>query len=140
MDDLRTIAYVTGWDAGDPPNDDPKGTVAVAFLWKVYNAVAIKLVMHAADDIVAWTFGRDLLNEGLAGPAGDADVVVWPDDDDLCIRLESPDGTAVLRFRNRRRMVENWLRQTYKLVPAGAEVVPVDGFLRKLFREVADDA
>ena len=51
-----------------------------------------------------WTFGRDLLCEGLYEPSGDGDVHVWPclDSDGhavVIIELCSPDGEALVQAK-----------------------------------------
>jgi len=53
---------------------------------------------------VSWTFGRDLLVEGVYEPTGDGDVHVWPclDADGhsvVIIELCSPDGEALVQAR-----------------------------------------
>jgi len=49
---------------------------------------AVTIVFLTADEQVRWTFGRELLIEGLYEPSGDGDVHVWP-----CL---DPDGRAVV--------------------------------------------
>ena len=40
---------------------------------------AIRMAFHVGtEDPVEWIFSRDLLSAGLAGPAGEGDVQVWP--------------------------------------------------------------
>ena len=51
-----------------------------------------------------WTFGRELLSDGLYEPSGDGDVHVWPclDSDGravVIIELCSPDGEALVQAR-----------------------------------------
>ncbi|QLQ10730.1 MAG: SsgA family sporulation/cell division regulator [Nocardioidaceae bacterium] len=53
---------------------------------------------------VRWTFGRDLLINGLYEPTGDGDVHVWPclDSDGhavVIIELCSPDGEALVQAK-----------------------------------------
>jgi hypothetical protein len=53
---------------------------------------------------VAWTFGRELLCQGIYEPSGDGDVHVWPclDADGhavVIIELSSPDGEALVQTR-----------------------------------------
>lgn len=50
---------------------------------------------------VTWTFGRELLDEGLGAPAGEGDVHVRPCLSNLArtvVELHSPEGVAVLEF------------------------------------------
>ncbi|MET9759811.1 SsgA family sporulation/cell division regulator [Streptomyces sp. NPDC006372] len=59
-----------------------------------------------------WTFGRELLEEGLRAPTGSGDVRVWP-----CGRVQavvefhSPEGVLVVQFE--RQALLRFLRRTY---------------------------
>ncbi|MFF4746352.1 SsgA family sporulation/cell division regulator [Streptomyces chengbuensis] len=88
-------------------------------------------VVHAAfttdvdsDESVEWIIGRDLLIEGLEGPAGEGDVRIWPTGEegyrDLYILLNSPSGTALLKAPERE--FKAFLRETEAVVPRGAEL------------------
>jgi hypothetical protein len=65
---------------------------------------AVTAVFITGAGNVRWTFGRDLLVEGLYEPSGDGDVHVWPclDADGhavVIIELCSPDGEALVQAR-----------------------------------------
>lgn len=65
---------------------------------------AVTTVFMTGESHVRWTFGRDLLREGLYEPSGDGDVHVWPclDADGhavVIIELCSPDGEALVQAR-----------------------------------------
>ena len=65
---------------------------------------AVTTVFMTGSSQVRWTFGRDLLLEGLYEPSGDGDVHVWPclDADGhavVIIELCSPDGEALVQAR-----------------------------------------
>jgi hypothetical protein len=65
---------------------------------------AVTAVFMTGAGNVRWTFGRDLLVEGLYEPTGDGDVHVWPclDADGhavVIIELCSPDGEALVQAR-----------------------------------------
>jgi hypothetical protein len=65
---------------------------------------AVTAVFMTGSGQVRWTFGRDLLSEGLFGPTGDGDVHVWPCLDTeghavVIIELCSPDGEALVQAR-----------------------------------------
>jgi hypothetical protein len=65
---------------------------------------AVTTVFMTGHSEVRWTFGRDLLSEGLYEPAGDGDVHVWPCLDTnghavVIIELCSPDGEALVQAR-----------------------------------------
>src|SRR3954467_7683617 len=65
---------------------------------------AVTAVFMTGASQVRWTFGRDLLLEGLYEPSGDGDVHVWPclDSDGhavVIIELCSPDGEALVQAR-----------------------------------------
>ncbi|GAA3832443.1 MULTISPECIES: SsgA family sporulation/cell division regulator [Amycolatopsis] len=85
---------------------------------------------------VEWCFARDLLVEGLNGPAGEGDVRIRPDvtagPDQLMMELESPDGYAIVEFS--REGAARFIASTHTLVPLGAEgaLVDVDGFIAEI--------
>jgi len=65
---------------------------------------AVTTVFMTGSSQVRWTFGRDLLTEGLYEPSGDGDVHVWPCLDSaghavVIIELCSPDGEALVQAR-----------------------------------------
>ena len=65
---------------------------------------AVTTVFITNEQHIRWTFGRDLLIEGLYEPSGDGDVHVWPclDADGravVIIELCSPDGEALVQAR-----------------------------------------
>jgi hypothetical protein len=66
---------------------------------------AVTATFQTATGPVRWTFGRDLLMEGLYEPTGDGDVHVWPclDSDGhavVIVELCSPDGEALVQARS----------------------------------------
>jgi Streptomyces sporulation and cell division protein, SsgA len=90
---------------------------------------AIRMAFHVgSEEPVEWIFARDLLAVGLEGPAGEGDVQVWPADEQghelLNIALSSPFGEA--HFEAPTRDVSDFLRRTYRIVPAGEESGFVD--------------
>lgn len=65
---------------------------------------AVTTVFKTGPHTVAWTFGRELLTEGIYEPSGDGDVHVWPCLDSsghavVIIELCSPDGEALIQAR-----------------------------------------
>jgi hypothetical protein len=65
---------------------------------------AVTTVFMTSSSQVRWTFGRELLSEGLYEPSGDGDVHVWPCLDAeghavVIIELCSPDGEALVQAR-----------------------------------------
>ena len=77
---------------------------------------------------VEWVFARDLLLEGLSGPAGEGDVHISPatrgGTNAVSIWLSSPDGQAVLEAD--RTDLAAFLDRTTSLVPAGHENAFID--------------
>jgi Streptomyces sporulation and cell division protein, SsgA len=86
-------------------------------------AVRAEFRIDEADEPVVWVFARDLISQGLAGPAGQGDVAVWPSQSGgaqvVCLSLTSPAGQALLECR--RADMEAFLNQTLATVPAGDE-------------------
>ncbi len=91
------------------------------------------------DGGVEWTFARQLLSEGLAGPCGDGDVRVWPalkgHDRVVHLAMTSPSGSAL--FEIDRDDVVEFLQQTCEAVPMGTEedVVDLDAEIASLLRD-----
>ncbi|WP_235735083.1 SsgA family sporulation/cell division regulator [Nocardioides alcanivorans] len=86
---------------------------------------------------IVWTFGRDLLSEGLGGSVGIGDVRVWPGVDltgrgTLMLEFRSPDGELVVETP--RAEVANFVARTLQLVPSGAESdhLDVDAIINEL--------
>jgi hypothetical protein len=98
---------------------------------------AIRMAFHVGtDEPVEWIFARELLATGLACPAGEGDVRVWPASpagrEVLNIALSSPFGQA--HFNAPVPATADFLRLTYDLVAAGREdeFIDVDGELDEL--------
>ena len=85
---------------------------------------AVTTVFLTGASQVRWTFGRDLLCEGLYEPSGDGDVHVWPclDSDGhavVIIELCSPDGEALVQARTGE--LRSFVDRMCKAVPMGSE-------------------
>jgi hypothetical protein len=93
---------------------------------------AIRVAFHVGlDEPVEWIFARELLSNGLKGRDGLGDVRVWPAQGQggsagqvLHIELSSPFGEA--HFEAPTRDISDFLRRTYRIVPAGEESGFVD--------------
>jgi sporulation and cell division protein SsgA len=71
---------------------------------------------------VEWVFARDLLHEGLIGPAGTGDVRVQPaplHPGQVQLELSSPSGYAV--FMTCAQTLGDFLQHTYRTVPPETE-------------------
>lgn len=79
-------------------------------------------------DTVEWTFGRQLLGDGVSRAAGEGDVRVWPSissgEPVVCLSLTSPTGQAL--FEVPLRALVSFLERAYGAVPAGSEGAHVD--------------
>jgi Streptomyces sporulation and cell division protein, SsgA len=85
---------------------------------------AVTTVFRTGHSEVRWTFGRDLLAQGLYEPAGDGDVHVWPCLDNqghavVIIELCSPDGEALVQART--GDLRSFVDRMSKAVPLGGE-------------------
>ena len=80
------------------------------------------------DEVVEWTFARQLLTEGVTHPVGEGDVQVWPAADAgaqiVCLSLSSPSGQAL--FEVPLAPLVEFLTRTYAAVPTGSESDFVD--------------
>jgi hypothetical protein len=90
---------------------------------------AVTTVFMTGSSQVRWTFGRDLLTEGLYEPSGDGDVHVWPCLDSeghavVIIELCSPDGEALVQAKTNDLSV--FVERMNKAVELGNESAHVD--------------
>jgi hypothetical protein len=116
---------------------------AARVLTRLYYSPDIPHCVEATFDLggdhapVVWTLGRELLRDGLSGPAGLGDVQIGPTDLDsrtLHLRLQSPDATA--EFSVPAQELADFLQRTAKAVPYGREA-EVPGFLTSLDHALA---
>lgn len=99
---------------------------------------AVTTVFKTGASQVRWTFGRDLLTDGLYEPAGDGDVHVWPCLDSaghavVIIELCSPDGEALVQAKtgDLRTFVD---RMSGAVAPgAESELLDVDAAIASIF-------
>ena len=90
-------------------------------------AVQVRFHTHSSEhaDSVEWTFARQLLTDGVAGPAGEGDVRVWPSAGlGVSLSLSSPSGRAL--FQVPLRELVDFLTMSYEVVPTGAESDHID--------------
>ncbi|MEU9732852.1 SsgA family sporulation/cell division regulator [Streptomyces sp. NPDC048002] len=74
---------------------------------------------------VCWTFGRELLTDGLDESVGHGDVRVRPYGyDRTVLEFHAPEGTAVIHVRTGE--VRRFLEATAELVPVGLEHLQLD--------------
>lgn len=76
---------------------------------------------------VEWVFARDLLVDGLTGPAGEGDLRIRPHDEAaelLMLEIHAPTGSAT--FVLDRADTEDFLADTLDEVPAGTESTHFD--------------
>lgn len=90
---------------------------------------AVTTVFKTGASHVRWTFGRELLTEGLYEPAGDGDVHVWPCLDTsghavVIIELCSPDGEALVQART--GDLQGFVERMNQAVARGAESELID--------------
>ena len=106
--------------------------VRAGMRYDVRDPYAVQVCFHTGSvgdgDVVEWTFARSLLTEGVAAPAGDGDVQVWPSTSGglpvVCLSLSSPSGKAL--FEVPLPELVGFLAQTYEAVPTGCESQHVD--------------
>ncbi|MFJ8045750.1 SsgA family sporulation/cell division regulator [Kitasatospora sp. NPDC096147] len=105
----------------------PHADVPVELFYSTSDPWAVRCYFPKEPVPVFWAFGRDLLAEGLVGPAGDGDVHISPVDGRYTLlALCGPvgDGMAVLRAPT--RDLAAFLARTHRVVPPGAEGALVD--------------
>lgn len=120
----------------------PNGrTMVVRLRYDTGDPIAVQLVFPGEGALngeeTAWFFGRDLLEEGLAGPAGPGDVRIRPDGRGATVvELHADAGMAVIEFDSAE--LRRFLLRSYDLVPLGEEDGDrgIDRLLAELLREV----
>lgn len=90
---------------------------------------AVTMTFLTADEPLTWTFARELLVQGVAGPTGEGDVHISPASNDagraiILIMLSSPDGHLLLEAPTDE--VTDFLDRTLALVPSGTESPHLD--------------
>ena len=111
---------------------DPSGAVApleTELSYDPADPLAVSATFSTVAGRVRWTFGRDLLIEGLVEPVGDGDVHVWPcvDNDGnsvVIIELCSPDGEALVQGRT--ADITAFVERMTRSVAPGAEAALLD--------------
>jgi hypothetical protein len=103
--------------------------VSSSFRYDAADPYAVHIGFRTGDDeVVEWTFARQLLAEGVTHPVGEGDVQVWPSADDgpnaVCLSLCSPSGSAL--FELPLSGLVEFLTRTYTAVPTGSESDFVD--------------
>jgi hypothetical protein len=106
---------------------DPSGVttpISGELLYDPCDPFAVTMVFMAPQSEVRWTFGRELLCEGIYEPSGDGDVHVWPclDADGhavVIIELCSPDGEALVQARTGE--LSSFAERISTMIPFGTE-------------------
>jgi hypothetical protein len=72
---------------------------------------------------IQWVIARDLLAEGLVRPAGDGDVLIWPEPglDPLVVIILRSAGQEEAAMEGDWNTVAEFLDRTYKVVEFGSE-------------------
>jgi len=110
-------------------DEGPGPMLPVVLGYRISDPYAVAADFGTVGGQIVWTFGRELLSEGLAGAVGVGDVRVWPGvdlagRDSLMIEFRSPDGELVVEAS--RAEVANFVLRTYQLVPRGQETSHLD--------------
>ncbi|MEU8540565.1 SsgA family sporulation/cell division regulator [Streptomyces sp. NPDC048717] len=85
---------------------------------------------------VSWAFGRELLAEGVEGPAGVGDVRLRPyGDDRTVVEFHAPEGVAMVHVRTEE--LRRFLERSQHVVPWGREhqYLDWDANLARLLKE-----
>jgi hypothetical protein len=103
--------------------------VPARFSYVSADPYAVQVSLHVTpDQVVHWTFARELLDQGMRTAAGLGDVKIAPIEPPLgqrfSIELEPPGGYA--RLEGPVAPVQAWIAKTYEVVPAGSETVLLD--------------
>lgn len=106
----------------DPKSGSPELSADLTF--NPADPYAVTVLFRTGVEDVAWTFGRDLLIEGLYEPSGDGDVHVWPclsanGSAVVIIELSSPDGEVLVQTNS--RPITQFVTRMLESVPEGHE-------------------
>ncbi|WP_405778920.1 SsgA family sporulation/cell division regulator [Streptomyces sp. NBC_00859] len=98
--------------------------IPVELGYEVSDPYAVRMTFHLPGDApVTWTFGRELLLDGINAPTGDGDVHISPSDpsglSDVHLRLQVGADSAL--FRAGSAPLIAFLDRTDKIVPLGQE-------------------
>jgi hypothetical protein len=101
------------------------GLLAATATYDGSDPYAVCVSFQDAQSNVEWVFDRTLMIDGLKISAGSGDVQIWLEDADTAvIRLQSPDGTAILRTST--APLNAFVAQMLRLVPLGHELDHLD--------------
>ena len=111
---------------------DPQGestSIDADLVFDPADPYAVTMVFRTGVQEVRWTFGRELLVDGLYEPTGDGDVHVWPCLSTqgravVIIELCSPDGELLVQTSSRN--VTSFVDAMLRSVPDGHESAFVD--------------
>ena len=125
---------------------DAAGTITTVQAVLTYSPVdpfAVTATFPTATGDVVWTFARDLLADGLSGPAGEGDVHIWPSLDasgrtTVIIELCTRDGELVAQAVS--QDIAQFLSSSFAVVPAGMESdrMDVDQLIARLLESELD--
>jgi len=90
---------------------------------------AVSLTFHSGAGDVEWVVSRTLMLQGLAAPAGEGDVKIYPsiDEDAKAVAVfdfSSPDGRLIATADSRE--VQTFLGKSFSAVPVGSESQHLD--------------
>ena len=111
---------------------DPWGRdveVVTTLGYRQQDPYAVTLTFHSGNGDVEWIVARTLLLQGLAAPAGEGDVKIYPsiDDDARAVAVfdfSSPDGRLVAQTCT--HDLQTFLARTFTAVPVGTESAHLD--------------
>ncbi|WP_030620630.1 SsgA family sporulation/cell division regulator [Streptomyces sclerotialus] len=136
MPDIIDHAVQAGLIATEPQSR----AVLARLRYKSSDPFAVQAIFPAAASLdgaeVRWTFGRELLAEGMRSPSGDGDVHAWPcGPRHTMLEFHAAEGVAMVRFAS--ADLRRFLSSTYLVVPRGSEThyLDVDADLAALLRE-----
>jgi len=122
MFDFNTVEYrMTGAVTEMILISDPALTpVHAEFRYRSNDPFAVQLLLSIDQSpAITWVFGRELLVEGVRGPAGMGDVQIFPVHDGTVIELRSGEQSA--RLLSHTPDLLDFLDHSIELVPTGSE-------------------
>lgn len=104
--------------------DGNTARMTAAISYDPRDPLAVTVTFRDSAGPIPWTFGRDLLMEGLYEPVGDGDVHIWPclsglGEAVVMIELASPESAALVQASS--RQLTRFVMDTLASVPRGRE-------------------
>jgi hypothetical protein len=108
-------------------DDGNRVPLRVSMTYRTGDALAVTATFHTSEGEITWRFARELLRDGLRGPAGEGDILVRPSHParaQITLTLRSESGAAVIEAA--RKDISAFIAEIYHQVPEDFEWMYLD--------------